>query len=188
MKRSEILFSVVQVPVDYVMIVLAAVSVFLLRDVLPEISDLLNPKVYSMTFKPFLMIAFMVAPLFIVVYAIEGLYTIRSSRSFWKEAFMVFRATSLGIVTIIIAVFLERDWFSSRFIILAGWFASASEGVAYGTHVDGRVRSCGYDAGNDRAADEQRVCDGWRGKEGVARDGLPDALVRAAVEGAFPVE
>ena len=126
MKRSEILFSVVQVPVDYVMIVLAAVYVFLLRDVLPEISDLLNPKVYSMTFKPFLMIAFMVAPLFIVVYAIEGLYTIRSSRSFWKEAFMVFRATSLGIVTIIIAVFLERDWFSSRFIILAGWFASAA--------------------------------------------------------------
>ncbi len=126
MKRSETLFSVVQVPVDYLMIVLAAVSVFHLRDLLPQISDLLNPKVYSMTFKSFFGLSLFVTPLFLVVYAIEGLYAIRSARSFWRETLMVFRATSLGIVVIIIAVFLERDWFSSRFIILAGWFAATA--------------------------------------------------------------
>lgn len=122
MKRSEIIFSVVQVPVDYLMIVLAAVSVFLLRDILPQISDIINPKVYSMTFQPFFELSLVVAPLFLITYAIEGLYAIRSMRSFWKESFQVFKATSLGVVVIIIAVFLERDWFSSRFIIVAGWF------------------------------------------------------------------
>ena len=93
MKRSETLFSVVQVPVDYLMIVLAAVSVFHLRDLLPQISDLLNPKVYSMTFKSFFGLSLFVTPLFLVVYAIEGLYAIRSARSFWRETLMVFRAT-----------------------------------------------------------------------------------------------
>jgi len=126
MKRSEILFSVVQVPVDYLMIVLAAVSVFLLRDVLPEISNILNPKVYSMTFRPFFLISLAVAPLFLLTYAVEGLYSVRSSRSFWQESFQVFKATSLGIVLIIIAVFLQRDWFSSRFIIVAGWFVATA--------------------------------------------------------------
>ncbi|NTV55289.1 MAG: hypothetical protein HGA16_02200, partial [Candidatus Moranbacteria bacterium] len=125
MKRSEIIFSVVQVPVDYLMIVLAAVSVFLLRDILPQISDMINPKVYSMTFQPFFELSLVVAPLFLITYAIEGLYAIRSMRSFWKESFQVFKATSLGVVVIIIAVFLERDWFSSRFIIVAGWFVVA---------------------------------------------------------------
>lgn len=125
MKKSEIFWSVLQVPVDYMMIVLAAISVFLLRDFLPTVSNIIDPKVYSMTFDRFFELSLIVAPLFLVVYALEGLYVIRSPRRFWQEALQVFRATTLGIVIIIIAVFLERDWFSSRFIILAGWFVAA---------------------------------------------------------------
>jgi len=123
MKRSETLFSVIRVPVDYLMIVLAALSVFALRDFLPEVSDIINPKVYSMTFEPFFFISLAIAPLFLVTYALEGLYTVRFSRSLWSETLQVFKATSLGIVIIIIAVFLQRDWFSSRFVIVMGWFA-----------------------------------------------------------------
>ncbi len=124
MKRSEIYFSAVQVPVDYAMIVLSAISVFLLRDFLPEVSDILSPKLYDLSFDRFVELAFLVAPLFLVVYALEGLYVIRATRRFWQEAFDIFKATSLGIVIIIIAVFLEREWFSSRFIILAGWLVA----------------------------------------------------------------
>lgn len=126
MKKSEIFWSVLQVPVDYLMLVLAAVSVFLLRDFLPEVSHFINPKVYSITFERYLELAFIVSPLFLLVYAVEGLYVIRVPRKSWEEAFMVFRATTLAIVLLIIAVFLERDWFSSRFIILAGWFVAAA--------------------------------------------------------------
>jgi len=126
MKKSEIFWSVLQVPVDYLMIVLAAVSVFFLRDFLPTVSNILYPKVYPMTFDRFFELSLIVAPLFLAVYAIEGLYVVRSPRKSWEEAFQVFRATTLAIVVIIIAVFLERDWFSSRFIILAGWFFAAA--------------------------------------------------------------
>jgi len=126
MKRSETLFSVIQVPVDYLMIVLSALSVFALRDFLPEVSNIINPKVYSMTFEPFLFISLAIAPIFLATYALEGLYAVRFSRSFWRETLQVFKATSLGIVIIIIAVFLQRDWFSSRFVIVTGWFAATA--------------------------------------------------------------
>ncbi|NTW13602.1 MAG: sugar transferase [Candidatus Moranbacteria bacterium] len=126
MKRSELFWSVLQVPVDYIMLVLAASSVYVLRDLLPQYSDIINPKVYSMTYDRFFEMSLIVAPFFLIVYAIERLYVIRSPRRSWEEALMVFRATSLGIVVIIIAVFLERDWFSSRFIILAGWFVATA--------------------------------------------------------------
>ncbi|HEX7586219.1 MAG TPA: sugar transferase, partial [Patescibacteria group bacterium] len=64
---------------------------------------------------------FIVAPIFILIYAIQGLYAIRTTRKFWKEALKVFFATSIGLVVIIVAIFLKREWFSSRFIILAAW-------------------------------------------------------------------
>ena len=119
MKRSELFFSAVQVPVDLIMIVLAAVSAFAIRNV-PQILTL-KPKLYDFPFESYLKIVLMVAPFFILIYALEGLYNIRVTRKFWRESFKVFSATSISIVVIIVAIFLKREWFSSRFIILAGW-------------------------------------------------------------------
>lgn len=119
-KRSELLFSSVQVPIDVAMILLAAISAFSIRDI-PEILAL-KPKLYIFPFVQYMKVVFYVLPLFIGVYALEGLYNIRVTRKFWKEAATVFKATSISLVVIIVAIFLKREWFSSRFIILAGWF------------------------------------------------------------------
>lgn len=121
MKRSELFFSGIQVPIDYLMIVLAALTAFALRDV-PEVLEFFKlSKLYNLEFDTYLENTLMLAPLFLVVYALEGLYDIRVTRKFWQEAFKVFAATSWGLVIVIIAVFLKREWFSSRFIILAAW-------------------------------------------------------------------
>lgn len=119
MKRSEIYFSAIQLPVDFIMIVLAALSAFAVRNV-PQILSL-RPKLYNIELFDFLQVTLAVAPLFLIVYAIEGLYTMRATRTPLSEAFKVFRATSLVLVLIIVTIFLKREWFSSRFIILAGW-------------------------------------------------------------------
>ena len=101
------------------MIILAAISAFAIRNV-PEILAL-KPKLYNFPFDVYMKIALIVAPLFLLIYAIEGLYDIRSTRKFWKETLKIFTATSIGLVIIIVAIFLKREWFSSRFIILAAW-------------------------------------------------------------------
>lgn len=119
MKKSELFFSAIQVPIDFLMIVLAAISAYAIRNV-PEILAL-KPKLYTFSFDAYMRIVLIVAPFFILIYAMEGLYDIRSTRKFWKETLHIFSATSVGLVIIIVAIFLKREWFSSRFVILAGW-------------------------------------------------------------------
>ena len=119
MKRSELFFSAIQVPIDYSMIVLAALTAFAIRDIPQVLASL--PKLYNFPFDKYLEMVLIVAPLFLLVYAVEGLYDIRATRKFWQEAFKVFSATSLGLVIIIVTIFLKREWFSSRFIILSAW-------------------------------------------------------------------
>ena len=101
------------------MIVLASVSAFVIRNI-PQII-MLKPKLYEFPFQSYFKIVILVAPVFILIYAIEGLYKIKVTRKYWHETFKVFTATSVVLVIIIIAIFLQRTWFSSRFIILAGW-------------------------------------------------------------------
>ena len=119
MKKSELFFSAIQVPTDFLMIILASVAAFAIRNI-PEIM-ILKPKLYNFPFDDYMKVVFFVAPFFLLIYAIEGLYNIKSTRSFWKEAWRVMVATSIGLVIIIIAIFLKREWFSSRFVILAAW-------------------------------------------------------------------
>ncbi len=119
MKKSELFFSAIQIPVDFAMIVFAALTAFSVRNV-PSIIQL-KPLLYSFPFNAYLKIVLVTAPLFLLIYAFEGLYDIRSTRKFWKEALKIFGATSIGLVIIIVAIFLKREWFSSRFIILAAW-------------------------------------------------------------------
>lgn len=119
MKRSEIFFGAIQAPIDYAMIVLAALTAFAIRDI-PQVIAL-KEKLYNFPFDAYLEIVLLLAPLIILLYAVEGLYEMRVTRRFWREAFDVFKATSLGLIILIVAIFLKREWFSSRFIILAGW-------------------------------------------------------------------
>lgn len=119
MKRSELFFSAIQVPVDFLMILLASMTAFAIRDI-PQIVAL-KPKLYAFPFDVYIKIIIFVIPFFILIYALLGLYDIRVTRKIWKESVRVFMGTSLGLVIVIVAIFLQRQWFSSRFIILAGW-------------------------------------------------------------------
>ncbi|MFA6973229.1 MAG: sugar transferase [Parcubacteria group bacterium] len=124
MKKSELFFSAIQVPVDFAMIFLAALTAFSIRNV-PSIIQL-KPILYTFPLASYIQIVLIVVPLFILIYAFEGLYAIRATRKFWKEAIKVFFATTIGLVIIILAIFLKREWFSSRFIILAAWMLATS--------------------------------------------------------------
>jgi hypothetical protein len=122
MKRSEIFFSAIQVPVDLMMILLAAATAYFLRG-LPLFEGYVS-RVFNLSFENYLMFTLTVAPLFLFILAVEGLYTMRSTRRFWQEAYGVMKAITFGLIILIIAVFLNREWFSSRFVILVGWALS----------------------------------------------------------------
>lgn len=119
MKRSEIFFSAIQVPVDFAMIVLAAATAYFLRG-LPMFEAYVS-RVFNLSFEDYLNFAFVVAPFFILILAVDGLYAMRTTRRFWQEVYGVMKAITFGLIILIIAVFLNREWFSSRFVILVGW-------------------------------------------------------------------
>ncbi len=124
MKRSELLFSAIQVPIDFIMLVAAAVAAFFLRDALPQIIPSIPPRLFTVSLEEYVTIVLMIVPFFILIYAVEGLYMMRVTRKPLNEVWMVARATTIGLMIIIIAVFLNREWFSSRIVILMGWVLS----------------------------------------------------------------
>ena len=137
-KRSELFFSAFQVPLDMIMIFLAALSAFMIRNI-PQIISL-QPKLYNFPLKSYIIVVLIIIPIFILVYAIEGLYDLKVTRKFWKEITKVFSATSIGLVVIIVAIFLKREWFSSRFIILAAWMLAVVY-VTIGRYILHKIQS-----------------------------------------------
>jgi len=137
MKRSEIFFSSIQVPVDFSMIVLAAVTAYFLRG-LPIFQSYVS-RVFNLTFTDYLHFSFTVAPFFILILAMEGLYRMRVTRRFWEETYGVMKSITFGLIVLIIAVFLNREWFSSRFVIIIGWLLAVFY-VAFGRLVIHRIQ------------------------------------------------
>lgn len=103
------------------MIVVAAIAAYFLR-VLPEIQTYFAlSRIFNLNFQDYVRFVLLVSPLFLGIFALEGLYRIRATRRFGAEVFSIFKATTLCLIVIIIAVFLKREWFSSRFVILVAW-------------------------------------------------------------------
>ncbi len=119
MKRSELFFSGIQVPVDFFMMILAATTAYWIRNI-PE-ALLFNNRLYEFSYGDYIKGMLFIIPFLLIIFAFEGLYNIRTTRKFWKEAWRVFRALSIGLVIIIVVIFLQNEWFASRFIILASW-------------------------------------------------------------------
>ncbi len=127
MKKSELFFSAIQVPADIFAIIGASLIAFWIRE-LPYTLELLELKSLAgvVSFEEFLRIVIIATPFFILIFATQGLYDIRATRKFWREALKVFSATSIALMIIVATFFLKREWFSSRFIILLAWFLVTS--------------------------------------------------------------
>jgi len=119
MKKSELVFNAILVPIDILMIVFAGALAYSLR-FSAEFSSL-RPIVFDLPFRRFMEIVFAVSPIFIISFALIGLYNMRSVRKLWKEIFQIMIGVSAGFMFIIFAAFMQREMFSSRFIFFAGW-------------------------------------------------------------------
>jgi len=124
MKRSQIIFSILLIPIDFCAVVFTAVLAYYVR---------FNPETFSLSialpsyllyFKDYLKIVFLVTPVWLGIFALHGLYTLKKVR-FGEEFFKIFSAVSIGTIGIIFIVFmLPGQVLASRFIILGTWFSS----------------------------------------------------------------
>lgn len=118
MRKAELTFAVLLVPVDYAMVLLAAISAYSLR--FGALADI-RPVIFDLPFREFFGLAAATATLFIIVFAFSGLYGIIGPRRLRNELSRVFLACSTAMMFLIATVFFQRELFSSRFIVIAAW-------------------------------------------------------------------
>lgn len=129
MKKSDLTFSAVLVPVDYLMILLAATAAYFLRYV--DWIQNIRPVIFNLEFPAFFSYIWWIALVWLLIFAMAGLYTTKRPGKMFDEIGKIFLACSTGMLAVIVAAFFSRELFNSRFILLAAWiFSFVFVGVA----------------------------------------------------------
>ena len=110
MKRSELIFSAILVPVDYFMVVLAGIFAYNLR-FFSFFTDI-KPVTTEIVFQQYVQLLFAVAFVFVIIFALSGLYAIRTTRRLADEMTSIFIAGTASIAIVIIIIFFQRELFS----------------------------------------------------------------------------
>ncbi|HXV26496.1 MAG TPA: sugar transferase [Candidatus Paceibacterota bacterium] len=123
MKRRELAFNVLRVPVDYAALVLAGLATYVLRT---QVLDVWRPVLFSfnLPLSRYALLVLGVSALLVSVYAVSGLYSMRVRLTTVQEVARVFVATSAGILAVILFIFLRQELFDSRFLIIGYWFVA----------------------------------------------------------------
>ena len=118
MKRSELVFTLVLVPLDILALIDAGISAFYLRT--HPFFTTLRPIIFDLRLDQFLKVIFPIIILWIVIYAVAGLYTTKRT-SIASEMSRVILASSSAMALIFAITFFSRTLFESRFIAVAAW-------------------------------------------------------------------
>jgi len=116
MKRIKLFFVFIQVPLDLAMIVLAFVLAYVFRANIE-----FSPLSASTTLRDYLQLAMIVAPVWILLNAINGLYAFKKPTGFAVEFWRIIIAASTAILFLIVVIFLSKILFVSRLILIFTW-------------------------------------------------------------------
>lgn len=122
MKKIQLWLSTIALPLDYAMLVLAGLSAYSLR-FKSFVTDY-RPIYFNLSLGDFLPLLLMVSLVWLVLFALSGLYQINQNLKFSKEIGRIFLACTAGLSAIIFLFFFNPNLFNSRFIVLAGWALS----------------------------------------------------------------
>lgn len=118
MKKSELYFNLVSLPLDAVMLFLSAFLAYRSRYYfIPWV----GPVRYDMSLQNFLITALVVSLVLLGGFALFGLYNIRGARKLFPQLFKIVSAVTLGLFFVMAWFFFNQNLFPSRFIVLASW-------------------------------------------------------------------
>src|SRR5680860_812599 len=103
MKKIESFFSILFVPVDFVILLLAGASAYFLR--FSGWSASIRPVIFNLPFSEFFKSLALIAVLWVIIFAIAGLYSIKNARQVATELQKIFLACSTGLALIAIVIF-----------------------------------------------------------------------------------
>lgn len=129
MKRSEIFFSTLLVPVDFFALLAGFVVAYYVRDSLTGLSgtvSAISSEVVTSTggLQPlthYLHYIWYIIPAMLVIFAFVGLYTMRSATSWPRRFFQILLGVTGGEFFILLLFLLKKDFFLPRSTVLYSW-------------------------------------------------------------------
>jgi exopolysaccharide biosynthesis polyprenyl glycosylphosphotransferase len=116
MKRFEIIFMVLQVPLDFFMLVLAGISAYILR--FTDIATEWKPVLFDLTLPEYLAVVFIVIPIWMLISAMLGLYSPDANRKFVQETMHICLVGLSSLAAIAVYIMFTQQPFDSRFLIV----------------------------------------------------------------------
>ncbi len=117
MKKLDIVFTAILVPIDFLMLFLAALVAYFLRF---QVFIQYRPIVFDLPLKSYVNAVLLIILLWLFIFVLIGLYKFERRR-FIDEFSKIILACSAGFAAVVILMFFQRELFNSRFIILAAW-------------------------------------------------------------------
>lgn len=132
MKRGDFIFNILRVPLDFLMLVGAGITTYVLRT---QVLDTLRPVLFGpeLPLGRFTGMLMAVSVLFVLVYAVSGLYAMKLHMTLPQEATRIIVSSSAAMMVVILVIFMRAAAFNSRFLVLGYWI------FATGAVVVGRV-------------------------------------------------
>lgn len=118
MRRLDLFFTTVLVPIDYGVLLLAAVAAYGLRYAEFVVSR--RPVIFQLSFETYFKAAALIALGWIIIFALSGLYTI-GRRKKLEEFKKITVASTAGLGAVLAVIVFSRELFESRFILLVSW-------------------------------------------------------------------
>lgn len=118
MRRLDLTFSALLLPLDFLALLAAATTAYALRFSKTFVE--VRPLLQDLPFPQYLATAGFFAGIWLIVFAVAGLYTMRH-RKLLNELGRIILACTAGIMVVIATVFFRREFTTSRFIVLAFW-------------------------------------------------------------------
>ena len=123
MKKSELFFAGILVPIDLIMIFVSALLAYGLRFT-NLAQKLVGPVIFDLPLKSYIILILGISIIWLFIFALTGLYCIRPKLKWPEETSKIIIACSAGMGLIMTIIVFSGQMFESRFIILIGWILS----------------------------------------------------------------
>jgi len=117
MRKFQLLFTFLKVPIDFLMTASAFLLAYQLR-----LQNVIAPEViYVMPLADYFHLVILISIFWVIVFAFTGMYNSRSNDNFWLIFNQVFTAVSVSLAIFIIVLFGFKEAFFSRLIAAYAW-------------------------------------------------------------------
>jgi len=119
MKLSDLIFTVILVPLNFVTLIAAGIAAYYSR-FLPQLTAI-RPVRFDLTIDEYTNIVIFTALAWVVIFAVLGLYSTQRQK-LAGELSKILVASAAGVAIVFAALFFAQEFFESRYILLAAWF------------------------------------------------------------------